>query len=140
MCQELTDELAAGKAAATTLAEHLLSMGAAKASIPGDLDGKRFMVTAEWLDASPTAAPQQRAATFFQGVYEDTRDGTRHGLVFAWALDAEPTLAAVLAQARLWLAPNPNARLAGLMEVDSAGCVILPAAVPGTPVEDSEMP
>ncbi len=125
MCQELDAELAAGKAAATTLAEHLLAMGAGRASIPGDLDGKHFMVTAEWLDTSPAVAPQQRAAIFYQGVYEDVRDGTRHGLVFAWALDEEPTLAAVLEQARLWLAPNPDARLAGLMKVDAAGCVIL---------------
>ncbi len=68
MCQELTDELAAGKAAATTLAKHLLMMGAARASIPGDLDGKRFMVTAEWLDApaAPTL-PQQLAATRVDG-------------------------------------------------------------------------
>ncbi len=44
MCDKLDNELADGTVYAERLAEHLVKMGAASASIPVEIDGEKFIV------------------------------------------------------------------------------------------------
>ena len=54
MCQELKKELKQGHLHALALCQHLSNMGgAAKVSIPIEIDGSEFMVTAELLGCKP---------------------------------------------------------------------------------------
>jgi hypothetical protein len=53
MCKELTDELDNGKRLAIELAQHLLGMGAGKASIPVQIDADTFLVTVEQSRLTP---------------------------------------------------------------------------------------
>ena len=47
MCKELTDELDNARQLAVELAQHLLNMGAARASIPVQIGADEFIVTVE---------------------------------------------------------------------------------------------
>ena len=47
MCEELDEELENGITGATLCAQHLHQMGAAKASIPVEVEGIKYVVTIE---------------------------------------------------------------------------------------------
>lgn len=49
MCKELTDELDSARRLAIELAQHLLDMGAGRASIPVKIGMDEFVVTVEWV-------------------------------------------------------------------------------------------